>query len=161
MEHAYRDEVSDDGGEGGSDGKQEPAVSLPEFAEAGSLSEDICDVGGAVGYVGYHRQQEKTQSEIKREYCPGRGISGCEVDDHDGSEGQVVDQPPTFPEFDGIGNVVSQVGSVHGNNSTVTIATPLDSLFLYGAQHILGQQLFGLLVHAARAVICARYYDRH
>jgi len=63
MEHAPRDEVGDDRGEGGSDGKQEPAVSLPQFAEAGSLSEDIGDVGGAVGYIGYDRQQEKTQSE--------------------------------------------------------------------------------------------------
>ena len=65
MEYAHGDEVSDDGGEGGSDGKEEPAISLPEFAEAGGLSEDIRDVGCAVGDVGYDRQQEKTQSGIE------------------------------------------------------------------------------------------------
>ena len=108
LEHPHGDEVGDDGGEGGSDGKEEPAVSLPEFTEAGGLSEDIRDVGGAVGYVRYDRQQESTQSEIKREYRPGRGISGCEVDGHDGCERQVVDEAPTFPEFDGVGDVVPQ-----------------------------------------------------
>ncbi len=55
MEYAHGDEVSDDGGEGGSDRKEEPAISLPEFAEAGGLSEDIRDVGCAVGDVGHDR----------------------------------------------------------------------------------------------------------
>ena len=65
MEYAHGDEVSDDGGEGGSDRKEEPAISLPEFAEAGGLSEDIRDVGCAVGDVGHDRQQKKTQSGIE------------------------------------------------------------------------------------------------
>jgi len=119
MEHACRDEVGDDGGEGCSDGEEEPAVSLPEFTEAGGLSEDIRDVGGAVGYVRYHRQQEKAQSEIKREHCPGCGVSGCEVDDDDGRERQVIDNPPTFPKFDGVGDIVAQAGRVHGNRFTL------------------------------------------
>lgn len=107
MEYARRDEVGNDGSEGGSDHKEEPAISLPEFAEAGGLSEDIRDVGCAVGDVRHDRQQEKTQSRIKREDRLGCGISGCEVDDHDGSEYQVVNQPPTFPELDGVGDVVA------------------------------------------------------
>jgi hypothetical protein len=119
MEHADCDEVGDDSGESGSDGEQEPAVSLPEFTEAGGLGEDIHDVGCTVGDVRYDRQQEKAQPEIKREYGPGRGISSCEVDDYDGCERQVVDEPPTFPEFDGISDVVPQVGGVHGNESNL------------------------------------------
>ena len=63
MEYARGNEVSNDGGKGGSDRKEEPAISLPEFAEAGGLSEDIRDVGCAVCDVGHDRQQEKTQSE--------------------------------------------------------------------------------------------------
>ena len=122
MEHAHCDEVGDDGGESGSDGEQEPAVSLPEFTEAGGLGEDIHDIGCTVGDVRYDRQQEKAQPEIKREYCPGRGISGCEVDDNDGCERQVVDEPPTFPEFDGVSDVVPQVGGVHGNQSNLVRA---------------------------------------
>jgi hypothetical protein len=106
MEYTHCNEVGYDGGEGGSDRKEEPAISLPEFAEAGGLSEDIRDVGCAVGDVRYDRQQEKTQSGIKREDCLGRWISGYEVDGHDGREHQVISKPPTFPEFDGVGYVV-------------------------------------------------------
>ena len=72
MEYARRDEVGNDGSEGGSDHKEEPAISLPEFAEAGGLSEDIRDVGCAVGDVRHDRQQEKAQGGIKREDCLGR-----------------------------------------------------------------------------------------
>jgi hypothetical protein len=122
MEHAHCDEVGDDSGESGSDGEEEPAVSLPEFTEARGLGEDIRDVGGAVGDVRYDRQQEKAQPEIKREYCLGRWISGCEVDDYDGCKRQVVDEPPTFPEFDGVSDVVPQVGGVHGNKSNLVRA---------------------------------------
>jgi hypothetical protein len=39
MEHAHCDEVGDDSREGGSDDEEEPAVSLPEFTEAGGLGE--------------------------------------------------------------------------------------------------------------------------
>ena len=122
MEHAHCDEVCDDSGEGGSDGEEEPAVSLPEFAEAGGLGEDIRDVGCAVGDVRYDRQQEKAQPEIKRERCLGRGISGCEVDDHDGCKRQIVDKAPTFPEFDGVSDVVPQTGGVHRNKSNLVRA---------------------------------------
>jgi len=117
MEHAHCHKVGDDSGEGGSDDEEEPAVSLPEFTEARGLGEDIRDVSCAVGDVRYDRQQEKTQHEIQREYCLGRGISGCEVDDYDGCERQVVNEPPTFPEFDGVSDVLPQVGGVHGNKS--------------------------------------------
>jgi hypothetical protein len=65
MEYAHGDEVRDDGGEGGSDRKEEPAISLPEFAEAGGLSEYIRDVGCAVGDVGHDRQEKKAQSGIE------------------------------------------------------------------------------------------------
>jgi hypothetical protein len=84
MEHALCDEVCDYSGEGGSDGEQESAASLPEFTEARGLGEDVRDVGCAVSDVRYDRQQEKAQPEIKRDYCAGRGISGCKVDDYDG-----------------------------------------------------------------------------
>jgi hypothetical protein len=94
---------------------REPAESLPEFTKAGSLSEDIRNVSCAVGDVRYHRQQEKAQTEIQGECCFGRGISGCEVDDYDGCERQFVEEPPTFPEFDGVSDVVPKVRWVHGN----------------------------------------------
>jgi len=116
MEYARGNEVRDDGGEGGSDGKEEPAIALPEFAEAGGLSEDIRDVGCAVGDVRDDGQQEKTQSGIKREDCPGCGISGYEVDDDDGRQYQVVGKPPRFPEFDGVGDVVLQARGVHAGS---------------------------------------------
>jgi hypothetical protein len=44
MEHAHGDKVGDDSGEGGSDDEEEPAVSLPEFTEAGGLCEDILEI---------------------------------------------------------------------------------------------------------------------
>jgi hypothetical protein len=115
MEHAHCDEVGDDSGEGGSDGEEQPAVSLPEFTEAGGLGEDIRDVGCAKGDVRYDCQQEKAQPKIKREYCLGRGISGYEVDDYDGRKRQVIDKPSTFPEFDGVSDVALKVGGIHGN----------------------------------------------
>ena len=121
MEHAHCDEVGDDSREGGSDDEEEPAVSLPEFTEAGGLGEDICDVGCAVGNVRYDCQEEKAQPEIQREYCLGRGISGGEVDDYDGRERKVVNEPPTFPEFNGVSDVLPQVG-VHGNKSNLVRA---------------------------------------
>ena len=121
MEHAHCDEVGDDSREGGSDDEEEPAVSLPEFTEAGGLGEDICDVGCAVGNVRYDRQEEKAQPEIQREYCLGRGISGGEVDDYDGRERKVVNEPPTFPEFNGVSDILPHVG-VHGNKSNLVRA---------------------------------------
>jgi hypothetical protein len=122
MEHAHCDEVGDDSGEGGSDGEEQPAVSLPEFTEAGGLGEDIRDVGCAVCDVRYDCQQEKAQPEIKRECCLGRGISGCEVDDYDGRKRQIIDEPPTFPEFDGVSDVVPQVGGIHGDKCNLVRA---------------------------------------
>ena len=116
MEHAHCDEVGDDSREGGSEDEEEPAVSLPEFAEAGGLGEDICDVGCAVGNVCYDRQEEEAQPEIQREYCLGRAISGGEVDDYDGRARKVANEPPTFPESNGVSDVLLQVG-VHGNKS--------------------------------------------
>ena len=65
MEYAHGNEVRDDGGEGSSDSEEKPAIALPDFAEAGGLSEDIRDVGCAVGDVGHDRQQKKTQSGIE------------------------------------------------------------------------------------------------
>jgi hypothetical protein len=85
---------------------------------AGGLGEDICDVGCAVGNVRYDRQEEKAQPEIQREYCLGRGISGGEVDDYDGRERKVVNEPPTFPEFNGASDILAHVG-VHGNKSNL------------------------------------------
>ena len=121
MEHAHCDEVGDDSREGGSDNEEGPAVSLPEFTEAGGLGEDICDVGCAVGNVRYDRQEEKAQPEIQREYCLGRGISGGEVDDYDGRERKVVNEPPTFPEFNGASDILPHAG-VHGNKSNLVRA---------------------------------------
>ena len=128
MEYARGNEVSNDGGKGGSDRKEEPAISLPEFAEAGGLSEDILDVGGAVGDVRHDRQQEKTQSRIKGEDRLGCGISGSEVDDHDGREYQVVNQPPTFPELDGVGDVVLEARGVHGDSLLQSCGAPPECL---------------------------------
>jgi hypothetical protein len=55
MKHAHCDEVGDDSGEGGSDGEEEPAVSLPELTEARGLGEDIRDIGCAAADVCYDR----------------------------------------------------------------------------------------------------------
>jgi hypothetical protein len=44
-------------------------------------------------------QEEEAQPEIQRQYCLGRAISGGEVDDYDGRERKVANEPPTFPEF--------------------------------------------------------------
>jgi hypothetical protein len=63
------------------------------------------------------REPFRDAIEIKREYCLGPGISGCKMDDYDGCERQVVDEPPTFPEFDGVSDGVPQVGGAHGNQS--------------------------------------------
>jgi hypothetical protein len=134
MEHAHCDEVGDDSRECGSDGEEEPAVSLPEFTEAGGLGEDICDVGCAVSNVCYDRQEEKAQAEIQREYCLRRGISSGEVDDYDGRERKVVNEPPTFPEFNGISDVLPHVG-VHGDKSNSVRAASVQRPYRPAFQH--------------------------
>jgi hypothetical protein len=116
MEHAHCDEVGDDSCESGSDGEEEPAVSLPEFTES-----PRCRVRRQCLL---RPQEDEAQPEIQREYCLGRGICGSKVDDYGGCERKVANEPPAFPEFNGVSDIVPHVG-VQANESNLVRAVPV------------------------------------
>jgi hypothetical protein len=71
MEHVNGDEACNGEGKSWPDSKQDPAASLPEFAEARGLGEDVHDVGGAVRHICDNRDQEQPELEIEREHGSG------------------------------------------------------------------------------------------
>src|SRR5260370_28120922 len=99
-EHPHRDEARDDCGKGCSDGKQEPAVALPQLAESGGLGEDVHYVGGAVRNICDDCQQKQTQAEINREYWPRKCIANRQIDRHDCRQHQVIGNSTRLPEVD-------------------------------------------------------------
>ena len=71
LENSHRYEARDDGRESRSNGEHDHAISLSLFAEPGSLSEDVHNIGRAVRDICDDGKQEQTEAEIERKDFPG------------------------------------------------------------------------------------------
>jgi hypothetical protein len=71
LENSHRNKARNDGGESRSNGEHNQAISLPLFAEAGSLSEDVHNIGSAVRDICDDSKQKQTEAEIEGKHFPG------------------------------------------------------------------------------------------